>query len=412
MSGTRGVIKNGAKIILLLGIVAVLFDCIHASDSNPIYVDPLDWRLQPNYREFWIESRQCYLKRDYRCAVDSLLTMQNLELDNQQMVELGRAVASLYSLLSEESKPRNWKDVISFAELSIQFDDQAFRMNFNHVNIVAGHAAQNAWDECMKAVKFFDDPEAIGIQITSFMAMDAAKCFYNVGRFHEAKHWIEFAQDSILEGDIIDDMSLWAQEVNQLNSALEEQDPTSVPILRPFWWDRRGIRQHVLAAIQCNRERNHACAIINLENLKEVDLTDRQRAHVNRALARHYSRRASESGYQDVSDAVIRDLRKAISLHDNPRWITEKRGLVVYLLALKRDWNACIGDGVELFGLEEFVVTTESHSYIMALSTCFLAVGDEQSANKWVATARRLARNQGTFIHESWAWLLERLSDN
>ena len=399
------------KIILCIWIIGALVSGTRAtSDVNPVYVDPLDWRLQAEFREYWIESQKCSIQGNYSCSVQELHPVLSLELSNQQEVELRRAMAALYGRLSENSKGTNWQDVILHAERSIEFDDQPHRINRNRENVVLGNTALQAWEECVEALKLLGEPDTSDMKVSVHSAMHAVRCLLNLGRFNEAKLWVEYAQQAIIDGDRIDDLSSWAADISQLQSAMKKLSSTTATLLRPFWWDKREIRIHVLRAIQCDREANHECAILNLEELNDVSLTDRQRAHVNRTLARHYTNLALQSIQVEMTDATFSDLRKAIALQDNPRRQAQAQGLLLYLLTLKQDWNACTVEGVALFEGEEFVATENSHIDAMRLGYCFWRVGDQQNSREWVAQARRLAQYQGTFIGESWGWFLNELS--
>ena len=398
------------KLVILIWIIAAHVSYSGASEVNPVYVDPLDWRLQPEYREYWIDSQQCLFNHDHFCAIQALEPMLSLELSEQQRTELHRALAALYRRLSEVSKFKNWQDVIRYAERSIEFDDQELHLNWNRDNIMTGHRMLHSWDECAEAVNLLGDPASSETEVSDISAMNASICLYNVKKYTEAKRWVEFAHQAIFESNRIDDMFHWTQDINRLQSALRKMDPTSALALSPFWWEERDFQPHASAAMKCDRKSDHKCAIKHLERLYQANLTDQQRAHVRRTLARHYSRLASPSGTLEQTDATISALRNAISFQDDPLLQSNSQGLLVHMLASKKDWNACVTEGIELFEGGEFIATENSHDFAITLGYCYGGIDDKVNARKWVAQARRLAQQQGSFIRENWAWLLEHLS--
>ena len=400
------------KLVILIWIIAAHVSNSGASEVNPVYVDPLDWRLQPEYREYWIDSQQCLFNHDHLCAIQALEPMLSLELSESQKIDLRRALATQYWRLSERTKIKNWHDAIRYAERSIEFDDDDLRLNWNRESVMTSYLVLQSWDECVEAQKFLGTPDALRMKVNDVTAMNAARCLYNVGQFSEAKRWVEYAHQAVFESDKIDDMFHWTQDINRLQSALREQEPASALVLSPFWWEVPEFRPHALAAMKCDRKSDHKCAIKNLERLYQANLTDQQRAHVRRTLARHYSRLASPFGTLEQTNSAISALRKAISFQDDPLLQSNYQRRLVYLLASKKDWKTCIREGVEFFEEEEFIASENSHYVAMNLSYCYGGIDDKENARKWVAQARRLAQQHSTFIGENWAWLLDHLSAN
>ena len=399
------------NLILTLGIVGLLSASANSNEINPVYEDPSDWRLQSDYRDYWIESQECLRENDYECSVRNLESLLSFELTARQKIELGRAIAAVYGQMSELAKSKsNWQDEVLYAERSIEFDDQFDRIKWSRHNVVAGHLTLGSWQECVEAVEFIGDPRSIENEVYVISAMHAARCLYNVNRIKEASHWIQYAQRATIKEDRIEDLSWWAQDIRLVQSALKELEPDSAPLLRPFWWEKPEYRPHVLRAIRCERERDHDCVITNLERLDDSNLSERQRAHLRRTLARHYSSRASQSEFIDSPEASFSDMKKAIELHDDPRLRVRDRGVLIYMLSHKKDWEGCIREGTALFDDERLVVTERLHMHAMRLSECYWSIGDEASARDWVDRAKLHARDQGTFIHTRWDWLLNELS--
>ena len=105
---------NG-KMLLVLRSVVVLSIGILASEINPVYQDPSDWRLQSGYRDYWIESQQCFRERDYKCGAEKLERLWLLKLNARHKVELSRSIAHSDWTLSEGSKFKNWQDAVLYA---------------------------------------------------------------------------------------------------------------------------------------------------------------------------------------------------------------------------------------------------------------------------------------------------------
>ena len=82
--------------------------------------------------------------------------------------------------------------------------------------------------------KFLGDPESTDVAVDIISAMNPVRCFYNVGRIRKSKLWVEYAQHAVLDGESIEDMSFWLQDIRQVQSALKELEPESGPLHRPF----------------------------------------------------------------------------------------------------------------------------------------------------------------------------------
>lgn len=400
--------KKIAFVFLLVGLQPF---STQANEVNPVYVDRLDWRLEPMYRDDWIKIHRCAFDRDYDCAIARLELLWSTELTDQQRAEVGRSLARIYSRLSEQSKYRqSWNDVVLFAKKSIELDDQFLRKNWNRTNIILGYWMQESWEKCVDAAEHFGHPKATDEDVGVVTAMHIVRCLLKVGRVSEALDWTRYAQQAIIRGNRFTYLSSWGQDIRELQAALKEEDIEFDRLLASVWWDQPEYRPHVLIAIQCDFEADHECAIESLEKLDETDLSDSERSHLYRTLSRHYYDRAGPSTVHMASDNQISDIVKAIELHDDTRRKAGMTGRLMEELARKHDWEGCVDSGASMFE-EELTATIESsHMHAMRLSSCYLRVGDIQNARKWVARARQWARHHTTFIHEGWISVLNELS--
>lgn len=393
----------------LVGVVFGLFSpCLQGNEIDLVYEDPLDWRLQPEYRVHWIKSNRCFLERNYECAVEKLKPLWSIELSTEQKIELGRATATSYTRLAEQAKRNmNWENVLKYSKLSFQFDDRVHNRNWNREGVVSALLRLGSWQECVDAAVAYEDLNSEDVEVSDVSSMHVSRCLYELGRIEEAANWIRYAQRALVNGDRFDDLSFWGSEIRRVESAIQELGLTGPPLLTPFWWDRSESRGYILAAIQCDRTLDHHCAIENLEKLDVTDLTSDQRGQLQRTLSRHYSFRSSYHPLREVTAESINDEKKAVELHDDPRRKVYGWGGLVHSLALTKDWAACISEGLRLFTFSGFVQTQDSHSHAMSLAYCFYSSGDIENSRIWIEKARRFAQSQGTFVHESWAWLLK-----
>ena len=375
--------------------------------NNPVYSDPKDWRLQPQYRDHWIRADQCFQKAKFECAIDELQPLLEMNLKPNHLNQVERALGWNYQRLGFRSSVRNPEEAIFNFKRALEYAADAVAKAEAMTLLIQELSAMKRWEECIN-----HDPQIVigstpASDLSGHSLMHLALCHYHGGSAERAGILIACArQAESRHGELLSLSWNWLEA-----HFITEEQPRFSCSREPPAEDWKSVAPYAKTwsiARDCHERRDHECVIRELKQLLKRDLNLDKRAETRRFLARAHDLAA----FNASDDLTLRTAhyKQAFSLRQaNPEDRNRYPSGLLHFLRYQEHWEKCTETANEAFAKGSASAPSRGeliHEAYMVTADCYSKTGNHQMAQRWIERARASARWQGTFVRQSWSQLI------